>query len=334
MTKILVVALDNLGDAVMAAATIPALRQLYPKARIGFWIKQYAAGLFEGNSLIETLHASDPFWDKSPGRPTGSLKEFVGAWKKIRNARYDVAFVLNTEWRRSLACWLARIPIRVGFRKRKSQFFLTHAVPPAAFPQHCIDDHRHLIESYAGKALFPRSFAARLEVSIDDLRKWRAWAQEHGWQFHPVVAIQPFAGHERRCWPLASWVRLIHLFLANRPETRFAIICGPGEQKKATDVFASLPSEVYRIWDAPPLAETKTVISQARLFVGGDSGPGHIAAALGVPVISLFGPSNPERFAPQGAGFIKIIKKVPLAELSPEEVFKLGAPLIDSPLKA
>ena len=140
--KILVVVLDNLGDTIMATSVCRPLRTLFPQALIGFWVKSYVAGSLEGHSLIDRLHASDPFWDSSPGHPKGSWAEFKSVLNQIKKENYDAALILNTEWRRSAACWWIRIPERVGFKRRKSAVFLTKGFEKPVDGQHFIDDHR------------------------------------------------------------------------------------------------------------------------------------------------------------------------------------------------
>src|SRR5882672_7904826 len=142
--KILVVALDNIGDAVMATAMLRPLKERYPEATVGFWTKKYAADLFLDQSLLDILHASDPFWDTSPGHGKGPWAEFKKVFWHVRATGYDLVFILNTEWRRSLACWLAKIPHRVGYNRRQSRFFLNFPVDGPAPGGHNLDDNKGL----------------------------------------------------------------------------------------------------------------------------------------------------------------------------------------------
>src|SRR5262245_8094718 len=92
--KVLVVALDNLGDAVMASSVLPPLRRKYPSAKIGLWVKNYTASLFEGHSMVDRLHGCDPFWDRSPGRGKGTMADFRRTMEDIQKEKYRVALVV------------------------------------------------------------------------------------------------------------------------------------------------------------------------------------------------------------------------------------------------
>ena len=102
----------------------------------------------------ETVFGSDPFWETSRLHPRGTFREFLGTVSHLRRERYDAALILSTEWRRSLFCRKAGIPRRVGFDRRKSQFFLTQLVP---FPKeegksiHVLEEHQQLLAAFLGR---------------------------------------------------------------------------------------------------------------------------------------------------------------------------------------
>jgi ADP-heptose:LPS heptosyltransferase len=315
--RILVVALDNLGDSIMGAATLNPLRALYPQAAIGYWVKKYVAGLYEEHPLLDEVHAADPFWDVAPGRPKGSFAEFKIAFMRIREKRYDAAIILNTEWRRSLACYLAQIPIRVGFDRRHSRSFLTHAVRPASHPQHFVDDHRQLIETLNDKQLSPDLYVPHIVLSSREKEWSEKWIANLGWKDSRVIAIHPTAGDEKKCWPPHKWRELIRLLSGER-ETNFLIFGGAHERKLIEAAFDELAVHYHAMIGAE-LGHVKAVLSHAHLFIGGDSGIGHLAAALGIPVVSLFGATDPRRCAPLGSEKIEIVRHNPLNDLAVSE---------------
>lgn len=302
--KILVVALDNLGDAVMASAVLEPLKRLYPHAKLGLWVKAYAADLFEGHPLLDTVHAADPFWDRSPGKAKGAVAPFLRAWNEVRAARYDAALILNAEWRRVLSCRLAGIPEVVGYRGKKAGFFLTHAFSRPAGIAHFSDEHLGLLTRWSGK---PSSGEAlpRLEASPAD---------EAGLSDRGYTVVHPFSGDEEKNWPLASWAEL----LRRSPGERFVILCGPGEEARLKPHLKEFPAA--DVLAAPSLGRLKAALSRARLVIGGDSGPEHAAAALGTPVLSLFGPTDPARCRPRGRGTLKVLRANPLKTLPVDDV--------------
>ncbi len=313
--RILVVALDNLGDAVMASAVLAPLKRFFPQARTGLWVKNYASGLFTDHSQIDNLHASDPFWDKSPGVGKGGLGRFLLALNEIRRQHYDAALVLNSEWRRAFACALAGIPVRAGYRRRQSSPFLTDAYPASVTDQHFVDDHRQLVENWARVNVGEQDCLPRLEMTAQDEREWESWSKEHNLASRGYTVLHLFSGDENKNWPVSCFVELTEARLAKNSSERFVFLCGPGEEHKIAMFRGrmSRPGNVFLV--APSLSRLKGVIGHARLVVGGDSGPGHVAAALGAPLISLFGSTNPARSRPLGRNTVKVLQYTPLRDL-------------------
>lgn len=325
--KILVVVLDNIGDAVMATALLRPLRRRYPQAQIGLWTKDYPADLFQDQSLIDFHHYCDPFWDKSPGREKGSLKKFWDTFCEIRRAKYEMVYVLNAEWRRSLMVWLAGIPERIGLNRRKSRFFLTRAIDVAQGVQHFVEDHLLLI-AHENEDCFPR-----LELSSEEKRQFEEWSRKTKWEPKSYLVIHPFSGDALKTWPLVCWTELLQSLFSEKKVSRFVILCGPGEEARLHQMVTNLPSAPIQILAGGRLSTVKAILAHSAGLVGGDSGPGHIAAALGVPVLSLFGNTNPLRSRPIGHGYMKTIYKNPIHHISVSEVRENMGPLLED-LKA
>lgn len=321
--KILVVVLDNIGDAVMATALIRPLKRLYPHAQIGFWTKEYAADLFQDQSLIDFHHHCDPFWDKSPGHEKGTWKNFWTAFCEIRRTKYDSVYVLNAEWRRSLAVRLAGIPERVGLNRRKSRFFLTRVSPVSKNSQHFVEDHLSLLP-HESDDCFPR-----LELNAEENRKWVDWSRKTKWDAGSYLAVHPFSGDERKTWPLSCWTELVQNLFTEKKVSRFLILCGPGEEGRLQQMISNLPGGPIQILAAGRLSLLKAVLGHALALVGGDSGPGHIAAALGVPVLSLFGNTDPIRSRPMGHVRLKTLHKNPIHQISVMEVKEALIPFLE-----
>lgn len=316
--RILIVALDNLGDAVMASAVLKPLKKLYPQARVGVLVKAYAAELFADHSLVDNVHAADPFWDVSPGRGKGGALQFLSALSRARREHYDVAFILNTEWRRALACLLARVPRRVGYARRKSSLFLTMPVPYENGARHFVDDHRMLVERWSGQEIPVDDCRPRLELADGDARWWKHWSAENGLSDRGYSVFHLFSGDEEKNWPLQSWLGLLESRARHDPAGRFVLLTGPGESVKLEPYLSRIAGNGVVFLTAPALPHLKAALAHARVMVGGDSGPGHVAAALGTPVVSLFGKTNPERSRP--IGLVRVLHGSPLGSLSVAEV--------------
>lgn len=304
----------------MATAILKPLRRLCPQSKVGFWAKSYTAGLFKDQPLIDRVHASDTFWDKSPGFARGGFRPFIRTLAEIRREKYEAAFILNTEWRRSLACRLAGIPQRIGYAWRKSGFFLTGGLPAPLSGEHFVDDHRKLVQSWAGEAVKPEDCLPRLDLTKDEIAWWDEWSAKAEAARRQFIAIHLFSGDEKKNWPLPCWAQLIQGLSQTHPEFKFAVICGPGEEPRLTPIRSQrLHRNVVELVN-PSLTGLKAVLGHAAILLGGDSGLGHVAAALGTPVLSLFGTGSPQRSRPMGRALTAVIEKRPLQRLLVPEV--------------
>ncbi|MBI5240691.1 MAG: glycosyltransferase family 9 protein [Elusimicrobia bacterium] len=297
--RFLILALDNLGDAVMATAAVAPIKSLSPGAQVGLWTKAYSARALAGQPDLDRLHASDPFWDAAPGAGRGAVGPFLKTLLEVRRQDYDAAFVLGTEWRRALCARLCGIPQRIGYGMRKSGPLLTLSVPWEAHGPHTIDDHLALVELYFKVKLDRAACLPRLGLSQDETAlRDKARALLNG---GPVVVLHPFSGEPLRQWPIKNCCALIAELSSRLPGSRFVLFIGPKDEALVDREAAALRRGNVWLPEDQSIANMKAVMSLARLFIGTDSGPGHIAAALGVPVLSLAGPhSQVEKHRPWG----------------------------------
>jgi len=323
--KILVAILDNLGDAVMGTALFEPLRRAYPGVSLGFWVKEYAAGVFDLGDSVR-LHAADPFWDKAPGRSKGAIAPFLETLREIRSERYDLVFILNSDWKRALACRLAGIPGRVGYARRNSSPFLTRAVPDARGNGHVIERHLALLAADTGSEPPPPPFRTGIGISEAQRAQGRAWRKKAGWEKNRLVVLHLITGDEKKNWPLERWARLIRAAAERWKDLRFTALAAPREEPALREAFKGVSQERLTVFTGS-IPEIKPILAEADLFIGGDSGPGHMAGALGRPVVSLFGPTDPAEFKPAGPA-VRVLHRDPLQDLPEIEVLHAAAALL------
>jgi ADP-heptose:LPS heptosyltransferase len=289
--RILLVSLDNLGDLVFASALAPPLRERFALARLDIWSKEYTADVARLVPEVGDVIASDPFWDVAPGRGKGSRTAFLGALREVRSRRYDVALLAAAPWRTAAAVALAGIPRRIGLGRRKNRLFLTDALPNEDTNRPVLSELARLLGPLE---IEPGPLRYRLNATPLAARRARLAAVMQ----RPYAALHPFASKENRCVALDVWLELSRVLERRRMATLW--IGSPGE----LDRIRSGGSEsqwcfIDRAGDGT-LADTAAALADAALFVGHDSGPLHVAGALGTPVIGIFAPGEPRRTFPQG----------------------------------
>lgn len=318
---ILVVSLDNLGDLVFASALVAPIREHFPAARIGLWCKSYSAGLASLIPDVSEVYAADPFWDRSPGTGKGSLSAFVSTFRSVRRARFARAILFSAPWRTSAAVAGAGIPQRIGLERRRNQRWLTDVLPP--------EDRKKPVLEEVTRLLAPLGIhrsALRYRLDASRLQKENAIVSEIMGS-DSFVALHPFAGGEARCVALDEWIKV-----ADELTARDKTILWVGNAAELSRLRALRQNRAsWRYSDSLLSGNLTTVaaaISRAQIFVGHDSGPMHIAAALQVPTVGVFAPGEPERTFPQGEGRWRIVSHQSPLDISADQILEEAEALL------
>jgi ADP-heptose:LPS heptosyltransferase len=311
--RILLVSLDNLGDLVFASALAPPLREHFPRAALDIWCKKYTADVARLIPGVSTVVASDPFWDVAPGRGRGSSAAFLRALREVRSRHYDVALLAAAPWRTAAAVAAARIPRRIGLRRRKNRFFLTDVLPEENPRQPVLCEIARLLEPVG---ISPSPLRYRLDASaLKDRRAHLARALAR-----PFAALHPFASKENRCVALPTWLQL-----ARQLSERRMTVLWLGSSRELDRIRHDASEPHWQFIDRAgdgSLADTAAALAGATLFVGHDSGPLHVAGALGTPVVGIFAPGEPLRTFPQGVGPSRMLARPSPADIEVEDIVR------------
>ncbi|HZI42412.1 MAG TPA: glycosyltransferase family 9 protein [Gemmatimonadaceae bacterium] len=311
--RILLVSLDNLGDMVFASALAPPLHERFPHATLDIWCKEYTADVARLVPGVGNVIASDPFWDRAPGRRKGSLISFLRAVQRVRAHRYEIAVLAAAPWRTAAAVAMTRIPMRIGLRRRKNARFLTHVLPD--------ENPREPVMSELARLLGPLGIATGpLNYRLDPASLTARRAHLATKIPQPYVALHPFASKQNRCVALPIWIQV-----AQRLCARGLSILWIGSARELATLRAMAADPSWRFVDRESdgtLADSAAALSAAVLFVGHDSGPLHIAGAFGVPVVGIFAPGEPLRTFPQGVGPARLLARPSPAGITADEIMR------------
>jgi lipopolysaccharide heptosyltransferase I len=281
--RFLVVKLGSLGDLVFTLPAVAALRRSFPDARIDWVVERRWDPLLEGNPDLNDVILLD--------RGAGPMLFSI---LRLRRARYTCAIDFQGLYKSTLLALATGAPRRVGFawrfaREPAAAAFYTQRVAPRGV--HMVEQNLALVEALGARPADYR-FPVRVRPAAD--AKLRQKLAERG--LENFFVLSPGGGWRSKCWPAERYGAL-HRELAARYGWRGVVSFGPGEEPLADAVRAAAgePAPVVLPLD---VAQLIALLRRARLVVAGDSGPLHLAVALGAPVVGLYGPTTPERNGP------------------------------------
>lgn len=289
--RFLIARLSALGDLVHTIPAVAALRATFPIARIDWVVDERWLPLVE---MVTCINQAIPL-----GR---SVPDVIGCIGRLRRARYTCALDLQGRYRSAVLAWLSRAPRRIGrdretTREPGAAFFYTDRVIPTG--RHIVDMTVDLAARAGARPQPEPQFPLR--VPENALRAVREKLLRDGIAGDYVV-ISPGGGWKSKCWPPERFGALAAELL-RRNGLRSAVNIAPGEEDLAADIVRAAGSP------APPVVslsipELAALLAQARLVVAGDTGPLHLAAALGTRVVGLFGATDAERNGPLPRGLV------------------------------
>jgi heptosyltransferase-2 len=271
-----------IGDAVMSLPALRAIRGIFPHAEIAVLAKPWVADVYARESSIDRVL---PY--------QGTHREIVD---RLRAGGFEAAILLQNAFDAALIAWMARIPVRIGYARDGRGPLLTHAIPvpePGEIPRHERFYYLELLRRAGLMERFPACDAIRLE-GVDQAR---AAGAEHlaKLEIHdPVIGISPGAafGSAKR-WPAERFAEVA------RRLPRALLFGSKAERPLCDEIAAAVPGAV-NLAGATTLREFIDLASVCRLFLTNDSGAMHLASALGVPTVTVFGATDDTTTGPTG----------------------------------
>ena len=306
--KILIVKLSAIGDVIHTLPALTALRRHYPDAQIDWLVEDAASDLVEGHAALSralVLRRREFVKLVKVGRFPSAARLFLSLLLQLRRTRYDLILDLQGLLKSSLWIFLARGRRKAGFgqgmeHSEKSHLFLNERIPAISMEIHALDRGLYLL-----RALGISESEVRYDVPIGNEEEKTAeqFLVESGVRLdRPFVAINPMAK-----WPTKLWTPRRFEELAERLlEKGFQVVfTGSREDRPLIDeMVRRLGSSVIRLDGRTSLKVLAAVYRSASVVVSTDTGPMHLAAAVGTPVVALFGPTAPWRTGPYGEGHV------------------------------
>jgi heptosyltransferase-1 len=295
--RILLVRTSALGDLVHALPVLTALRRSFPQSRIAWVVEDPFAELLEGHpDLDQIVPVKLRTWRHAP-LSWGTGKEVMAAVRSLRRFAPDVALDLMGNHKGGVLSLLSGARIRIGAERRyrrepSSAMWVNTLVEPRG--EHSVDLALSLLEALDVTLQDPDFSGDR--ILRQDCPEATAFVDS---QPVPYVLLQCNAGWGNKTYPL-SWLARVGGEIRSQSGLSVYALAGPGEESLAQAVQEASHGAVQAL-SSPSLPHLATVARHARLLVGGDTGPLHLAHALGTEVLCLMGPTGPRRHGPYGS---------------------------------
>ena len=305
--KILIRSANWVGDAVMSLPALGSVRQSYPRAGIFILAKPWVADLFKGRPDIDRVVLY-----QSPGIHEG----FRGKWRLARELRldkFDLAVHLPNSFESALLSFLAGIPRRAGYNTDGRGVLLTHRVPlnGEVKRRHQVEYYLYLLRSLGFQTT---GGIPALDVSPRLLEEAEQILESLGvGKNDPLIGLSPGTKYgSAKEWFPERYGELVDR-ISREMRARILILGSPGDRLVALQISQKAGPAAIDLTGKTTLAQAIGLISRCRLFITNDSGLMHVASALGIPLVAIFGSTDPLRTGPLSKNSRVLYKSIPCA---------------------
>lgn len=294
--RLLIVKLGSIGDVVHALPTLNALRRRFPKMHISWVVEPKSRDILVGHPALDELIVF-----KRTGSTIKTLAALPHLIRRLRRAKYDVLFELQGNLRGALLAGLSGTPMRLGFGVGSSRL----EWPSALFTNVKVSegDASHVIEknlSFAGKlGAKDGEVSFRIAVGKEERGYVSSFLKREGIEEKKIIILHPGADSFTRRWPGERYAELADEIKARFEDTAIVLTHSPREKSLVEAIVRRSQSNPL-VFSPTTLGRLIALLDRCRTMVASNTGPLHIAAALGKRVVGLYGPIDPKRNGPYG----------------------------------
>ncbi len=313
--NILIVKLSAIGDVIHTLPALNAIRRHYPQAHITWLVEAAAADLVRGHRALDRVIVSGrKRWlaQLKTRRRWQALAEMRAFWRDLRDTRYDIVIDFQSLLKSGLLVWLAHGRRKIGFDKgmqhqEHSYLFLNERVPPVDMEVHALTRGLMLLEAIG---VHEREAVYHVPVSDGDRQRVRVLLSDQGIDgSRRVVAINPVALWETKLWRNDRFARLADRLVGDdRVDVVFT--GGPDDRQVVESILEMMTLPAANLAGMTSLTQLAALYEQSAVLITTDTGPMHLAAAVGTTVVALFGPTAPWRTGPFGESH-RIVRSAP-----------------------
>jgi heptosyltransferase-2 len=326
--KIVVHVPNWIGDSILAFPFLESLSLNFPEDEVWVAARDWVKDLFVACDFVEgTISLSSP----------EHLKGLRHSAQALKASRFDLGILVPNSFSSALLFYLAKISERWGYKRDGRSIFLTRSI---AVPKNTLHQAQYYLELLTGLGLKADVNELNFPLREDEKKIALEYLRTQNVDLaNPLVILHPGAAYgPAKRWPAQNYARLADL-IQEKAKATILIIGSLAEAKTAEDLSSAMTGEAVNLTGQTSLRLLAGLISLASLFISNDSGPMHLANALRIPVVALFGPSDPRRTRPFQPPSTVIKKDVPcwpcryrvcpfdhrcMMNIAPEEVYTAG----------
>jgi ADP-heptose:LPS heptosyltransferase len=311
---------DQLGDFLLSTPAFRAVRLTFPDAHISLLARKYTTQLLENNWFVDnviTFYENGRDWN---------YRYFVSLWKNIRS-KYDLVIVLNTVSHSLTSDFIAHLsnakyvvgPDHLLYKGTSRNFFYNLLSP---YRQAIVSQSQRNIDIVSPIGCETKNLSQEIFLTKDEKKQARACLKSSGWDgINKLVAIHPGAGKLGNRWPVENFASVAEK-LWNNLKCAFFITWGPGEEELGKELTKKMNVPCFTAVEKN-IRKFAGVLSQAHLLICNDTGVMHVGAAVGTPLVAIFGPTDPKQWKPVGELFMAIRGENKTCKaVSPNQVFR------------
>jgi heptosyltransferase-2/heptosyltransferase-3 len=341
--KILVIKPDHLGDVILTTPAIALLKKMWPESIIWFLGKEWLLPILEGNPHLDKLVPFNPQWGAHSPKESMSISSISKMARLIRREKFNLSISFQEAPANHLFALLCGIPQRTGYAPRGGKHLLTHCLKGPDETEHAMTSHLKLVESL--KPIAPNTAsvpdsppAPSIFLSRNDMEESRKLLLNRCQINGDFIAFHIGAGNPGKEISIEKAIEIaseVSDSVCDKNNMKLLLIGGPGEEERLAEIFKGLqgktpstmergaePSDKISSISSLNVRELASFLGGSKIFIGHDSGPSHVAAAMGVPVITMWGPGNPDRWAPIGQNTVvvrhQVCEKPPVRPICPD----------------
>jgi lipopolysaccharide heptosyltransferase II len=300
--RILVIRLDLIGDLVMTTTLIRALKRSYPAAQIDLMATPGSASILGNDPDLSQVIPYDPNIWRRPKTLTRlkNWRDLLNLRKRLHARQYDLAISVFGPWAALLAV-ISGASRRLGFAKEGYPGLMTDTVPGAHWSK---NDHKHEVDyclelaQAAGATIQPEDRTPHIYTDPNARKEVKHLLEAEGIQFErPLVTCQINSNNgQSKRWPIPYWATLLDRLI--REGVQVVLTGAPADQPNIQDVMRRMQERPLNLAARTSLPQLAALLQLSDLLISGDSGPMHVAAAVGAPVLAIFGPTDPAHSGP------------------------------------